>query len=194
MKNAIQALALFGSELLANPGPVGAAVPSSPQLAKRIASWIPTNPDGYVVELGAGTGAVTSALLDRGIPSDRILPVELSARMADHLQRRFPHINVLSGDATGLRALLDQRAAHANGRVSHVVSSLPLRSLPVATVARIAREIHQILPPGGAFIQFTYHLACRGYRPLERFERCASSIIWLNLPPARVDVYRPRPA
>src|SRR5258708_10649801 len=100
---AVTALFTFGSELLSNPGPVGSAVPSSRFLGRRMAGCLPRSPNGYVVELGAGTGAITAALLERGIPAERILPVERSEAMVKLLQRRFPSLNVALGDATQLR-------------------------------------------------------------------------------------------
>src|SRR5882757_1586286 len=60
---AVTSFFTFGGELLSNPGPVGSAVPSSRFLARRMASFLPRSPKGYVVELGAGTGAITAALL-----------------------------------------------------------------------------------------------------------------------------------
>jgi phospholipid N-methyltransferase len=59
-------------------------------------------------------------------------------------------------------------------------------------VARIVREVKRLLPADGTFIQYTYNVTCRRYRPLEDFFRTATATVWLNLPPARVDVYRPR--
>jgi phospholipid N-methyltransferase len=185
---ALAELAVFGGELLSNPGPVGAAVPSSPALARRMAGFLPRQPLGYVIELGAGTGAITTALLDRGLPPDRLIPIERSPALARHLRRRFPELKVLAGDAARLRHLI---ASHLNGLpVSHIVSSLPLRSLPKATVVRILREIRHLLTPESRFIQYTYDLRPRMHRALRGFVRCGSSVVWLNFPPARVDVFR----
>jgi phospholipid N-methyltransferase len=189
---AISSLAVFSGEVLANPGPVGAAVPSSRALARRIASFLPCNPKGFVIELGAGTGAVTEALLEHGLPASRVIPVELSANMVRHLQKRFPQLSVLGGNAAKLGELLAQELPQTKGRISHIVSSLPLRSLPIGVVARIVREVKRLLPVDGTFIQYTYNVTCRRYRPLEDFLRTATATVWLNLPPARVDVYRPR--
>jgi phosphatidylethanolamine/phosphatidyl-N-methylethanolamine N-methyltransferase len=189
--SALNSLAVFGSELLANAGSIGAALPSSPMLARRIAAQLPRHPAGYVVELGAGTGAVTEALLEHGLPADRLLPVEISENMVRHLRQRFPGLHVLGGDAAKLGALLARHAPAACGHVSHVVSSLPLRSLPLPLVARIIREVRRLLAPDGTFIQYTYNLACDRYRPLDGFQRRATSIVWMNLPPARVDVFQP---
>jgi phospholipid N-methyltransferase len=185
---ALAELAVFGGELLNNPGPVGAAVPSSPALARRMAGFLPHQPAGYVIELGAGTGAITTALLERGLPPTRLIPIERSPALARHLRRRFPELNVLAGDAAKLRHLI---ASHLNGLpVSHIVSSLPLRSLPKTTVVRILREIRHLLAPDSRFIQYTYDLRPRTHRAMRGFVRCGSSVVWLNFPPARVDVFR----
>lgn len=188
----ISSLAVFSGEVIANPGPIGAAVPSSRALARRIASFLPRKPEGYVIELGAGTGAVTEALLEHGLPPERVIPVELSENMVRHLRKRFPELQVLGGDASKLTRLLDRHLPEAGARASHIVSSLPLRSLPIGVVVRIVREVKKLLPVDGTFIQYTYNVNCRRYRPLDDFQRIATSTVWLNLPPARVDVFRPR--
>lgn len=190
----VSSLAVFGGELLADGGSIGAVVPSSKALARRIAESLPAQPPGYVIELGAGTGAVTEALVEHGLTAEQLVPVELSAKMAGHLRKRFPALTILGGDASKLGALLAEHLPHVHGRVSHIVSSLPLRSLPVPVVARIVREVKRLLPRDGTFIQYTYNLGCQHYRPLDGFERLATSVVWLNLPPARVDVFRVRSA
>src|SRR5580700_97222 len=154
--DAVTSLVTFGTELLNNPRPVGSAVPSSRFLARRIASFLPQSPKGYVVELGAGTGAITAALLKRGIPADRILPIERSETMVKLLKRRFPSLNIALGDATELRSLLKKWLPKNAPEVSYVVSSLPLRSLPEAVVTSILREIYHVLPRHGRLLQYTY--------------------------------------
>ena len=191
---AFNSLALFSSELFSNAGSIGAALPSSKALARRIAACLPRQPEGYVIELGAGTGAVTEALLEHGLPADRLVPVEISDNMVRHLRQRFPTLKILGGDAAKLDALLAQHLPGARGHVSHIVSSLPLRSLPLPVVVRIIREVKHLLSDNGAFIQYTYNLTCHRYRPLDDFRCDATSIIWKNLPPARVDVFRLSPA
>lgn len=186
------ALAAFGGELLSDAGSMGAVVPSSRVLARRIAGCLPRQTDGYVVELGAGTGVVTQALMEHGLQAEQVVPVELSTNLVRHLRQRFPELMVLGGDASKLGALVAEHLPQASGRVSHIVSSLPLRSLPLPVVARIIREVRRLLPPDGTFIQYTYAIGCRHYRPLDGFERLATSVVWMNLPPARVDVFRLR--
>ena len=176
--------------MLSNPGPVGSAVPSSRFLARRIAGFLPRAPQGYVVELGAGTGAITSALLDHGIPAEQIVPVERSATMVRLLQRRFPSVNVAWGDAAQLRSLLRSHLDPNGGEVSYIVSSLPLRSLPQEDVARIVIEIQHVLCSNGQLLQYTYDLRKTPHRSLSGFTRCYTTIVWANFPPARLDVFQ----
>ncbi len=177
--------ALFVKALCRGPQSIGAACPSSRYLADYVAAQAVMSSDGYVVELGAGTGVVTAALLARGLAADRLIVVEKSALLAAHLRARFPKVLILEGDAAQLADLLGQRAQD----VSAVVSSLPLKSLPKMTVARIGNEIDRILPRGGLFIQFTYSLGCRALDWAHDVTCLHSHMIWRNLPPARVNVF-----
>jgi phosphatidylethanolamine/phosphatidyl-N-methylethanolamine N-methyltransferase len=187
---AVTSFLTFGGELLNNPGPVGSAVPSSRFLARRIAGFLPRSPKGYVVELGAGTGAITAALLNHGIPGNRLISVERSETMVKLLQRRFPSVNVALGDAAELRALLETYLTGDSREVSYVVSSLPLRSLPEAVVRSIMAEIGHVLHKDGRLVQYTYDLRRTPHRSLSGFKRCHTTVVWANFPPARLDVFQ----
>ncbi len=193
-RRALAALAAFSQALLRNPRHVGAAVPSSPALARRMASHVIPARRGFIVEVGAGTGAITEALLERGVPPERLIAVERSVSLARHLERHFPMVRVVTGDAGELRALLCRHPDLADEGVAAVLSSLPLRSLPGEEATRIASEIRALLRPDGVLIQFTYSLAARSHWTLRDFRWLCGSIVWGNLPPARVDVFQPNGA
>ncbi|MHB8253013.1 MAG: class I SAM-dependent methyltransferase [Acidiferrobacter sp.] len=178
-------LRLFTRALCSGPQAVGAACPSSRHLADYMAAQAVTSGNGYIVELGAGTGVVTAALLAHGLAPERLIVVEKSALLAEHLRVRFPHVTVLEGDAAQLVTLLGWRAK----RVSTVVSSLPLKSLPKMTVDRIGSELDTILPKGATFIQFTYSLRCQAIDWAQDLTCLHSRTIWRNVPPARVNVF-----
>jgi len=180
----------FFRELISNPRHIGAACPSSEGLARCMAFFVPPDPPGLVVELGAGTGVVTAALLKRGIPADRIVPVERSPEMARFLGDRFPKLTVLCGDAVRLGDLLEQRFGGKNSLVSCVVSSLPLRSLPVTVVDAIMTQLDSLLGSEGRYIQFTYDVRPNTPCLLPGFTRIDSKVIWLNIPPARADLFQ----
>lgn len=179
-------LALFTREIWANPRAMGAACPSGPALAACMASRVPTDREGLVVELGGGTGAVTAALLKHGVPPWKLVVVERSPTLVHHLRQRFPQLRIIQGDAAQLGQLLIHEKIR---KVGNIVSSLPLRSLHPATTRAIGHQIEALLEPGGLLIQFTYDPRGTHARSLPRFRRLSSKIVWSNLPPARVEVF-----
>ena len=172
---------LFAREWLQRPAAVGAVWPSSDQLARCIAAHVPARGEGLVVELGAGTGVVTQALLERGIAPERLVVIERSQAFVSHLRRRFPQVTVMHGDATELADLLPRERP-----VDTIVSSLPLRSLPQAAVQAIVEQWRVLLSATSTVVQFTYDLRDGAHALPAGFRQHASDTIWFNLPPARV--------
>ncbi|MCG7870363.1 MAG: hypothetical protein B6D70_10650 [gamma proteobacterium symbiont of Stewartia floridana] len=179
----------FISAWMRNPRQVGALFPSSDCLAQAMAAQV-NSMNGLTIELGAGTGAVTSALLDRGINPKRLLVVEKDQILADRLTCQFPSLSILAGDASRLQQLLKQNQL---GLAESVVSSLPLLNMRIHTRIRVLSGIFNSLSHDGKLIQYTYSPA----PPIPK--QLASSmgvhgfridrILW-NFPPAHVWVYR----
>lgn len=183
-------MAVFGGELLANPKPIGSVMPSSRALGKRMARFVPHDAPGWIVELGAGTGAITAGLLKRGISAEKLVAIDCSPVMVRHLRERYPQIKALVGDAAQLEKLLHDHLDLDRHSVSHVVSSIPLRLLSDDAVRNIAGEVRRVLKKGGRFIQYTYDIRPSVHVGFEEFRFLGSSVVWLNVPPARVNVYK----
>lgn len=177
-------LASFLKALIDNPRETGAVLPSSRFLAKEMASHIVHRED-LVLELGAGTGVITQALIDNGIEPENIVVVETSNELVKNLRDHFPSLNIIEGNAAHVSSLL----ADGTHVINTIVSSLPLRSLPKKITHSILKEINDILPIGGRYIQYTYGLKQHQYELDDNWEKVYSKRIWLNLPPARVDVW-----
>ncbi len=175
---------LFLREMLASPGAVGAVWPSSRRLAKRVAAAVPVAGDGLVVELGAGTGVVTEALLQRGVPTHRLRVIERSPTFVQCLRQRFPKVTVVHGNAKHLAELLPEGA-----NVDAIVSSLPLRSLPADDVTAIVDQWRSVLSPGQTIIQFTYALHGQPDALSPGFASRENRFVWANVPPAKVMVF-----
>ena len=171
----------FVRALACSPRMVGAVCPSGRALALALAERVPEG-DGLVVELGAGTGAITRALLDRGISLDRLVAVEKSGPLAGILSRRFPELTVIHGDASLLGTLLPQR------QVDCVVSSLPLVSLPDGERTAVLAAVKTALRDGGRFIQFSYFRR-EGYMWAAGFTRIDVRRVFRNFPPAWVKTF-----
>ena len=182
--------ARFFMSWLDNPGLAGAVSPSGPFLARMMARYVDPRKAGPVIELGPGTGAITEALLERGIAPKRLILIEYDPAFCSRLKRRFPGAHVLTGDAYALTKTLEGRLRR---KPAAIVSSLPLLLKPESQRLALLAEAFEHMPPEGRFIQFSYS----PLSPIPRdklaalaFQVEASSPVWFNLPPARVWVYR----
>jgi len=168
---------------------VGAVMPSGRVLARTMAQYVAIDSSEPVVELGPGTGAITSALIEHGVDQKRLVLVEYNPGFCALLRDRYPHAKVVQGDAYALRdSLWNMLSAPA----SAVVSGLPLVTKPMLTRLKLIRDAFVALAPGAPFVQFTYSVAPPIPRSLPGVSTEASERIWMNLPPARVWVYRKR--
>lgn len=166
---------------------MGAVMPSGKPLARAMANFVDPEAQGKVIELGPGTGAITEALVEHGVDESRLVLVEFNSNFCRLLRARYPAATVIQGDAYRLRRLFGD---YLHGEVSAVVSGLPLVTKPLRTRLRLITEAFGLLRPGSPFIQFTYSVVPPIPRSLARVRTEASERIWLNLPPARVWVYR----
>jgi phospholipid N-methyltransferase len=165
--------------MLRSPASTGALLPSSRALADAMARAA-TGAD-LVVELGAGTGPVTHALLHRhqGVP---LIVVEWQASLARRLKVRYPLADVRQASAKHVvDSLIDKP-----GRVI-LVSSLPFRSLPKDVAAETVDSICRFLTdnPCRKLVQFTYQPRAPFAAPRNlRWKR--TSVVWRNTPPAGI--------
>jgi phospholipid N-methyltransferase len=166
---------------LNDPLAVGAVLPSGRSLARSVSREIA--PGNRVVELGPGTGCVTREILARGVRSDDLFLVERCSGFAELLERDYPGVTVLRGDATQPQQALEP----LRGTFDVVVSGLPLVLFSREQRDSLLAECFSLLREGGAVLQFTYGGRCPvGRRELERQGLVAKCIgfIALNMPPA----------
>jgi phosphatidylethanolamine/phosphatidyl-N-methylethanolamine N-methyltransferase len=130
---------------------------------------------------------VTKALIERGVKPSRIIAIEYSPEFCGLLRARFPGVTVIQGDAYDLGRTLPKGKA---GRVSAIVSSLPLPARSVEDRQALIMEGLSRMAKSKPFIQFSY--LRKGPVPVlpGGFTAEISSWIWWNIPPARVWLYR----
>lgn len=177
-------VSLFLRRWLANPMQMGSIVPSSPALCRRIAAHADWSDGGTVVELGAGTGVVSRALIEAGLPARRLTVVEIVPSMADHLRQVLPGARVIEGDAMDLPRLV------RGPRVTTVICGIPMVLLPFAAQRRLIDAMDAVAP-GRGFLHFSYCVTSPlSYR---RLGLAAERLAWtpLNFPPASVWRYTP---
>ena len=178
---------LFLRRWARDPLQMGSIVPSSPALGGRIARLSRWEGGGHVVELGAGTGAVSRALLRAGLPPERLVTVEIVPEMAEHLRGQLPGARVVTGDAFALPDILPEAA---RGRVSTVICGIPLVLLPLERQAAFTRAVEAVAP-GQGFLLYTY--CATSPLPHRRLGLAArrEAFTVLNFPPASVWRYVP---
>ncbi len=179
----------FLKTLLKNPRLTGAVAPSGPYLARAMARAAGAARDGWIVELGPGTGPVTKALIEQGIARERLVLVEHDAGFCRLLARRFAPARIVRGDAYDLPGTLGEFVGRP---VVAVVSSLPLLNQPPVLRAKLLDDAFALMGPAGVFVQFTYGLTSPVPRQIcaKKYSARSSGPIWRNLPPARVWTYR----
>ncbi len=178
---------LFLRRWLANPLQMGSVVPSSASLCRRVVAHTRRAPDEYVLELGAGTGVISRALLAGGIPAERLIVVEIVPAMAGHLRRILPGVQVIEGDARALPAVL---GAGIQGRIGTVVCGIPLVLLPLAEQRRFIDAIEAVAP-GRGFLHYSYCVTSP--LPWRKHGLAPRREAWtpLNFPPASLWRYTP---
>jgi phosphatidylethanolamine/phosphatidyl-N-methylethanolamine N-methyltransferase len=180
-------VAMFFRRWLANPLQMGSVVPSSPALCRRIVRQVRREPEEAVLELGAGTGVVSRALLAGGVPADRLFVVEIVPDMVAHLRRVLPGVQVIEGDARRLPELVPPRW---HGRIGTVVCGIPLVLLPRREQRRFIDAIDAVAP-GRGFLHFSYCVTSP--LPMRPHGLSGQREAWtpLNFPPASVWRYTP---
>jgi phosphatidylethanolamine/phosphatidyl-N-methylethanolamine N-methyltransferase len=176
---------MFFRQWLKSPLKMAATQPSSPQLARAMAAAAQPGRDGDVIEFGAGTGAITAALVEAGVHPSRLILFEPVEAFADLLARRYPQARVMRDSAYEAPELLRGIEAAA------FVSGLPLIQYPERPrIAFVRGCLHDLGRAGARFVQLTYMPFSSV--PLHKTPELASDVsgkLTENFPPARVWSY-----
>jgi phosphatidylethanolamine/phosphatidyl-N-methylethanolamine N-methyltransferase len=186
-RGGLNGVPLFLSRWLAHPLRMGSVVPSSKTLCRHMARCAWPEDDGVVLELGAGTGVISRAFLEAGLPPERLVTLEIDPDLADHLRGTLRGVEVLECDA---RKLVDYLPERFQGRISSVVCGIPLVLLPLDDQRQFVSAMDAVAP-GRGFRLFTYCITSP--LPAGKLGLTAQREVWtpMNLPPASVWRYMP---
>lgn len=189
-------LRTFVVEALADFPMVAAISPSSRYLATAMLESLPSARIRIALELGAGTGAITHALLNQLPPDATLLVFEINRRFFDCLQRSIsdPRVILINSSVENLDSELHRRGIQY---VDAAVSSLGLAFMPDRQRHELFQRLSPFLHQGSVFTQYQYihglqfvegRLRRFNLRPLlsRYFVSVRSRIVWRNLPPAFV--------
>ena len=189
-------LRTFVAEALTNFSTVAAISPSSRYLATAMLEPLTLARTRVALELGAGTGAITHALLNQLPPHATLLVFEINPRFFDYLQRSIsdPRVILINSSAENLDLELRRRGIQ---QVDAVISSLGLAFMPDHERQALFQRLSPFLHPKSVFTQYQYihglqfvggRLRRLNLRLLlnRYFGSVQSRIVWRNLPPAFV--------
>ncbi|WP_242112172.1 class I SAM-dependent methyltransferase [Luteimonas aquatica] len=192
LDNAMPHWMLMLRQWLRHPRRTAAIMPSGPELAEAMLAELPPGAR-RVIELGAGTGVFTERLLAHGIAPRDLLSVELNEAMFGRLQRRFPQVRLVRGDARDLAAIAAAQGFADGAKADAVISGLGVLAMPRRLQHDIYAAAFACLREGGRLVQFTYGpqapLADEVAADLG-LEAARGAFVLRNIPPATVYVYR----
>jgi len=185
----------FAKQALRNWREVGAVAPSSPQLGVQMAELAEVWRADRVVELGPGTGALTTAVLDTLPHASSYLGLELNCPFVESLRQRHPQhrFEVAAAQEFDFASIWPD-----DQTFDVVISGLPWTAFPSSLQVAILDHVLPKLRPGGRFATFAYygfhHLpAGRRFRHLLHSRLAGvetSRVLWKNLPPAFIYIGR----
>jgi phospholipid N-methyltransferase len=185
LRNTIDDRIVFLREFLRRPRQIGSVTPSSRFLERRIVELAAAGSARVVVELGAGTGGTTRAILDAITPNATLLVVEINPQFCALLRRiEDPRLIVHCGSADALHHAL---ARYGLPAPDVVISGIPFSTIDRRAGSLIVATISSVLAPGGCFVALAYRWSTQVddlSRPLLGSAHVEMEL--LNLPPARL--------
>lgn len=166
---------------------VGALLPTSSVTARRMADVIDPSSGLPVLELGAGTGVITKAILERGVRPRDLVSIEYAPHFCDILRERFAEVDVRNGDVFELDTVLADRH---DQMFDSVISAVPMLSFPLERRIDLMKNLLGRLPPGRPVIQITHGPLSPLPAMPELYTIAHFDFVVRNLPPAQLWLYR----
>ncbi|HTV46996.1 MAG TPA: rRNA adenine N-6-methyltransferase family protein [Phycisphaerae bacterium] len=162
--------------------------PSSRSMSRACISRVNWNTARVVVELGAGTGAITREILRRVQPHTFFLTIERDADFVSVLQDQFTqskNFRILHGDVSDLVAILREHNIPESG-VDGFISGLGTPSLPENVKTSMFAAVRHYLNPTSYFSNITevpWYFQ-RYYRGI--FKNVSFQLVPINVPPGGI--------
>lgn len=180
----------FFGMFLKDPKTVGAFFPSSRDLTgAMIREGGNLTTSDLIVELGVGTGVLTSHIAEHLPASCDFFAIELNPVFAEQVQEAHPDLTIYQDSAAHIR---DYLVKHEADHVDTIFSGIPWANLPEPVQKELLGALYDSLASGGKFITFAYTHSYY-FRSSIRFRELlqrqfdtfqVSPIVWKNFPPA----------
>ena len=148
----------FIKQYVSMPRTVGAILPSSKYLARKMIQNIDFENARYIVEYGPGTGVFTDKILQARRMDTTVLILERNTEFFNMLSEKYEdesNLHIINDSAEHIEKYLLE---HDIPWVDYIVSGLPFASLPHNVSSNILTQTKKHLKQGGRFITFQYTL------------------------------------
>lgn len=152
-----------------------------------MASHIDLTSELPVLEIGAGTGVITRAILKHGTPPNRLFAVEYSADFSACLRQNFPGVNVVEGDAFDLDETLGE---HSGTVFDCVISAIPLLNFKQNERIDYIENLLDRIPIGRPVVHVTYGPLSPVPKGTGSFTATRADFVFRNVPPAHIWTYK----
>jgi phosphatidylethanolamine/phosphatidyl-N-methylethanolamine N-methyltransferase len=136
----------------------GAVMPSGKSLAAALCRFVGASAAPQrILEVGPGTGAVTTTLVERMRDEDHLCLIEINQTFVTHLKTAFqerPPLRAKAHRVDVIHGRLEDLTD--DGRYDLIVSGLPLNNFSVTAVEQILDGFGRLLKPGGVLSFFEY--------------------------------------
>lgn len=161
LEERLRATGLFFSQALRTFNATGSVVPSSPALARAMAEHVRRRPDPEqplrIMEVGAGTGAITRGIADAMRAGDTVDLVESNVEFAAHLEHLLetdPQLAPMADSASVHAELVHEMDTDRTYDV--ILSGLPFANFTAEDVEEILEYYFEVLEPGGYLSFYGY--------------------------------------
>ena len=181
---------LLAKRTFAEPKQVCSIFPSSAAVGRHLVKAVADRPNPYIVELGAGTGAVTGEILTAGTAPRHLTVVEMDDELVEHLHKRFKGLKILHSRA---ETIAKHWRTENLANVGAIISTLPMRLFNEQETRAVMQSSFDILAEGGVFTQITYRWRSPVMPSILRDMEITGkrrSVAVANLPPAFIWVYQ----
>ena len=177
---------LLLKNFIKNPKEVGAVVPSSKFLTKKIVGAIDFKRSKAIVELGPGLGTFTKAILKKSKPNAKVFCFEVSKKFCSYLTKNVidKRLTIINASAEKLNSNLKKINIK---EVDCIVSGLPFLNFSNAKKRKILNEVKNSLNEKGKFILFQYTNELSKMLK-SHFNKVERKFVPLNVPPSFVYV------
>ena len=147
----------FINQFLSKPTKVGAVLPSSKFLTKKILSFINFKQENLtIVEYGPGTGPFTKEIIKSLKQNDRLIVVEQNKKFVENLKNKFGNCNnvsIIHGSVANVSEILEKENVK---KVDFIVSGIPFTSLPADVTDEIMISTAKVMSDNSRFLTFQY--------------------------------------